>query len=370
MISVCSPFGECGAPPRWNRQFFAGKQLQQLGTVSATSPLDDATPDVLAGFEWLTTLVTSPNSYTLTLFNTGDYSIDSGGDTSRQSFVHDVYNLLLADWYGEGTVYDGNIAPQLIAGPQVFNGTIFRKGDTGTIDLQDSFQDAEGDDIVFSLEAGALPTNWSLAANGVLTLNVSAYGRYDFTLGATDDPPGDLTEVVDFIHIGDEIPDVVGETEANAITEIEAVGNFTVTQPSLTAYSSTVPEGDVISQSPEATEVVLAGTAVTLIVSLGAHGELAATLAALSLSAQGTLPINGSLTITLSSLSVASESQLARIASLAVTLGALTSSSQTELARIGQVIATLGALSLSAETELGIPVLPTRPPVTLREFLL
>jgi beta-lactam-binding protein with PASTA domain len=63
------------------------------------------------------------------------------------------------------------------------------------------------------------------------------------------------------------VPDVVGETEADAITEITDA-NLTV---GTIAYScdDTMPAGDVISQNPAASTVVAFGSAVDLVVSTG-----------------------------------------------------------------------------------------------------
>lgn len=62
------------------------------------------------------------------------------------------------------------------------------------------------------------------------------------------------------------VPDVVGETQAQGTTDLEGAG-FTVVVA--TAYSSTVPAGTIISQSPEGGVDYPEGGAVTITVSLG-----------------------------------------------------------------------------------------------------
>lgn len=62
------------------------------------------------------------------------------------------------------------------------------------------------------------------------------------------------------------VPDVVGQSQASATAEIEALGLVVAVA---TAHSSTVPAGDVISQSPTAGSEVSAGATVTITVSLG-----------------------------------------------------------------------------------------------------
>ena len=63
------------------------------------------------------------------------------------------------------------------------------------------------------------------------------------------------------------VPDVLGLTQSGAETMISGTGLVvgTVTQE----HSNTVPAGNVISQTPEAGTLVLAGTPVSLVVSLG-----------------------------------------------------------------------------------------------------
>lgn len=62
------------------------------------------------------------------------------------------------------------------------------------------------------------------------------------------------------------VPDVVGQSQASGTAEIEAEGLVVAVQ---TAHSSTVPAGDIISQSPAAGSEVSAGSTVTITVSLG-----------------------------------------------------------------------------------------------------
>lgn len=62
------------------------------------------------------------------------------------------------------------------------------------------------------------------------------------------------------------VPDVVGETQAQGTTDIQAVGLVVAVQ---TAYSSTVAAGLIISQSPVGGAQVSPGSTVTITVSLG-----------------------------------------------------------------------------------------------------
>ena len=64
------------------------------------------------------------------------------------------------------------------------------------------------------------------------------------------------------------VPNVVGLTQANADAAI--VGAGLVVGSVITTNSNTVPTGDVISQAPGAGTNVAPGSAVTIVVSLGA----------------------------------------------------------------------------------------------------
>jgi hypothetical protein len=66
------------------------------------------------------------------------------------------------------------------------------------------------------------------------------------------------------------VPEVVGQPQATAETALAAVG--LVRGVVSTARHPTVPAGQVISQQPVAGTLVLQGTAVDLLVSLGAPG--------------------------------------------------------------------------------------------------
>jgi beta-lactam-binding protein with PASTA domain len=67
------------------------------------------------------------------------------------------------------------------------------------------------------------------------------------------------------------VPDVVGLSQAAAVSAIEAEG---LTASVTTGYSDTVPVGDVISQNPAAGASAASGSAVVIVVSLGEAPEV------------------------------------------------------------------------------------------------
>lgn len=153
--------GECGAPPKWNRVAFAGMQVQQLGTLAASSPFFGATPTIQAGYEWVLAQTTTPDNETLTSLSDGTASYS--GSAARQHWLNAIYNVLLRDWYetteaGDTfTIYVNNLAPTqtLAIDPQqawtniLFDGPI----------LDDHSNDPEGDPLTWDADLGdTLPT--------------------------------------------------------------------------------------------------------------------------------------------------------------------------------------------------------------------
>jgi hypothetical protein len=63
-----------------------------------------------------------------------------------------------------------------------------------------------------------------------------------------------------------EVPDVVGETQANGTSDLEGAGFVVAVQ---SQYSGSVPSGEIISQDPIAGTIALTGTTVTIVVSIG-----------------------------------------------------------------------------------------------------
>ena len=66
-----------------------------------------------------------------------------------------------------------------------------------------------------------------------------------------------------------EVPNVVGETQGSAIAKLQNAGFEVIADD--TAYDNNVPEGSVISQSPEAGKKLGKGSTISLVISLGAN---------------------------------------------------------------------------------------------------
>jgi len=88
----------------------------------------------------------------------------------------------------------------------------------------------------------------------------------DILPGENVDSGATITLTVSSGTDGVEVPDIIGDTSAEAISKLEYEG-FTVNKTE--AYSNTVTQGNVISQSPEAGQVAPKASAITIIVSKG-----------------------------------------------------------------------------------------------------
>ncbi len=114
--------------------------------------------------------------------------------------------------------------------------------------------------------ANFVSSNFASAFDGLLgaidEVRISAFARYtaDFT------PPTDAFATEQCVT-PTVVPDVVGETQADATTDIEAA--LLVVGAVTTEHSDTVPAGIVISQDPVGGTDALAGDPVDLVVSSG-----------------------------------------------------------------------------------------------------
>jgi beta-lactam-binding protein with PASTA domain len=165
------------------------------------------------------------------------------------------------------TVKAGNIISQ-----NPLAGTILPVG--SSVDLLVSLGKPEVPDVVGMSQAAA---HSSITAVDNLTVGTVTYEYSDTVdpgLVISQDPNGEtlvpIGSSVDLVvSLGKpQVPNVVGETEPNAAAAIIAVDNLTVGAVDY-EYSETVPEGRVISQDPAAGTLVLIGSSVDLVVSLG-----------------------------------------------------------------------------------------------------
>lgn len=184
MITSQRTFRGRGAP-RWpayapNKQFiglasltFAGYSMQQA-----------LAPAAIVGCIFKTDLRSAPSSYAVTVNGDGTVILAAGGDTSRQSFVADCFDLTTEAFYGQFTVYINEVGPIWINGlglPAVIRVPIT------PVNLNTLASSPSGDALSFAVASGTLPPGITLVA-GVLagTPTGLGIGTYIFTFSATD----------------------------------------------------------------------------------------------------------------------------------------------------------------------------------------
>ena len=122
------------------------------------------------------------------------------------------------------------------------------------------------------VNADAVIVGAGLVVGSVITTNSNTVPTGDVISQAPDAganvAPGTAVTIVVSLGALVAVSDVAGLSQANAEAAIEGAG--LVVGSVITANSDTVPTGDVISQAPDAGTNVAPGTAVTIVVSLGA----------------------------------------------------------------------------------------------------
>lgn len=111
-------------------------------------------------------LITSPDSFVLTVDDAGVPVILSGGSTARQSAGVDVYDTSLRAWYGPVTEYVNNHAPALSGAPS-YASSYTVNAPIDALDVSLYLTDPESDEMVVTT-ADALPTGLELVGNTVV----------------------------------------------------------------------------------------------------------------------------------------------------------------------------------------------------------
>ena len=207
--------------------------------------------------------------------------------TSSKSTVPDVSGLTVSEatkkienaGFEVGTqtqVYSEKVDKGLVVSTDPESGTLAKAGssvnllisqgqETATVpDLSDMTADearAALKKVGLNAKAGTSEYSDTVKKDKVMSQNPEA--------GETVNVGETVTYVISLGPEGIEVPDVVGKSEGNATAELKNAG-FEVESVD-TEYSESVPEGCVISQTPEAGETLAKGKTVSLVISLGSQ---------------------------------------------------------------------------------------------------
>lgn len=239
----------------------------QSAPVGATVVLDgsgstDADGDTLT-FQWALTSRPAGSAAVLSdpLAVSPSFSIDRGGNYVVQLIVHDGTAGSAPDAVTISTINSRPVADAGQDQTAVVGATVALNGNGSS--------DADFDTLAYRWAIIARPGGSSAALSDPFAAQPSfvadAGGTFVVQL-IVDDGVVDSDPDTAAITVRIEVPDVVGQTRAQAesiLAAVDLVASIT------TEYSDTVPAGTVIQQSPAAGATVVAGTVVDLLVSLG-----------------------------------------------------------------------------------------------------
>lgn len=263
--NIASLFAEYLDPP-------TGKQFMVFDvplSATAVESLVNASPAIADGDVWVIDLVTDPGDYAVFVSDDGELDVNVMGDTGRQIIVHNVYDLSLQQYYGQGNIVINNQSPIVISNPaeiQVFK--LAKNTAMTPYDLRVHFSDPEDDTLtvtaVDSLAAYGLQITTSQLNGTTVNSDVIATGltvRCTDQYGASVD--ADMTLVIGNVTV----PDVVGLNSSVAVDTLTAGYLQGLV---IASIPSTEPAGEVLIQSPPASSSVAPDTIVNLTISNGA----------------------------------------------------------------------------------------------------
>lgn len=204
---------------------------------------------------------------TLTISSSGFITVNYGGP-ERQLITRDLYDASIGafDATIPGTLVINNHAPIPVTAPLFPDGVAYEKDVAITpVDYGSLVTDEDGDTPAVSFLTSG-PTGLGFVSDA-LDGTPTAYQNTGNIVRWTDAYGDYYEESINYL-IGEVAPDVVTETESDAITELEALASFTVLQPSPTGPHPTIPVGSVISQVPAAGAIVAFDTEFELTLSV------------------------------------------------------------------------------------------------------
>jgi hypothetical protein len=243
----------------------AGEGRVTLTSVAVNSLAEKVSAVIGDILTWVN--ATTPSSYTSSISAAGQVSYPSAGDNSRQIGLARRF-IDASDVYANGGDQYEWVINNLPPAPSVqafLDPILLRKSVAMTaISLLPRVSDPNADTVTTSAQT-ALPTGITDTADELVG-TPTVYGQSNSNLRWTD-LYGDFYEELVTFQIGDLTANVIGQAQATATTNIQAVASMTVTISQ--ANSSTVAVGNVISQNPGALELAPNNQIVDLVISLG-----------------------------------------------------------------------------------------------------
>ena len=164
----------------------------QYGTYTMTwagngySLIQGDNPAAVLGDVYITQTVTTPGSYAVVIDSDATVQVLVGGDTSRQSFIYERYDLSLNAIDGPATVWVNEV------GAIWANPLFLANLPVGTAITPISLAQAvyatspSGDVLTFALASGNLPPGLALSFAGLISGTPTQAGSFQFTVNATD----------------------------------------------------------------------------------------------------------------------------------------------------------------------------------------
>ena len=171
---------------------------------SCTSPIttdysmaQSASPAVATGDVFITSLLTDPSLYGITLHADGTADIGSAFDQGRQSFTYNVYRSSSNLVDGPQTVWVNEVAP--IWNNSVIVNNFVKNTPITSIDLAslEYTSSPSGDALTFSIVSGRLPDGLALSSLGVISGTPTANGVFSPVVFRATDNSGSYRDAPD-----------------------------------------------------------------------------------------------------------------------------------------------------------------------------
>jgi hypothetical protein len=231
-----------------------------------------SSPAVALGDVFIVQDVTSPSSFVIDPNNNGTVEILASGNTSRQSFLYEIYRKASNTIDGPATIWVNEIGP-IWANPLSI-GNMGSGLAISPISLASNTYaySPEGDTLTFTFVSGLLPTGLTLASNGTISGTPTVVALYEFVISATDSTGTTTNSAVNSINVISSsatgvVPNTLGFTLTAAVAAYQSAGYTSLLFQFVNSVS--VPNGQVAGQSPAAGATSASNATQTIYLSMG-----------------------------------------------------------------------------------------------------